>query len=63
MARRSSTELIKAPEVLTAAQVRRLYATLAIVLRRPKTEQARVLNRLEQLIHERIGAGLSDGRS
>ncbi len=53
-----TAELIKSPRFLTAAQVRRLYATLAIVLRRPRTEQARVLDQLEQLVHHRFGGSV-----
>lgn len=50
-----SAELLRSRHVLTAAQVRRLYATLAIVLRRPGTEQAALLGQLEHLVCQRFG--------
>src|ERR1022692_3950448 len=53
-----SAELIKSKHGLTASQIRRLYATLAIVLRRPKPEQTRLLDRLEQLVHQRFGGSV-----
>jgi SAM-dependent methyltransferase len=53
-----SAELIKSRQVLTASQVRHLYATLAIVLRRPRPEQARLLDRLEQLVYQRFGGSV-----
>ena len=48
-------ELIRSAAWLDAAQVRALYATLAIVLRRPAAEQAAVLDRLEHLVADRFG--------
>jgi hypothetical protein len=48
-------ERISSAVRLTAAQVRALYATLAIVLRRPADEQAMVLDRLERLVAEWFG--------
>jgi SAM-dependent methyltransferase len=48
-------ELIRSAAWLDAAQVRALYATLAIVLRRPAAEQAAVLDELEHLVADQFG--------
>ena len=40
---------------LSAGQVKNLYATMALVLRRPKSDQARVLDAIEQLVLDRFG--------
>lgn len=51
-------EVIRSRHVLTAAQVRSLYATLAIVLRRPGPERAQLLDRLEDLVHRQFGGSV-----
>jgi SAM-dependent methyltransferase len=51
-------EIVRSGHLLTAMQVRRLYATLAIVLRRPGPEQAQLLDRLEQLVRHRFGGSV-----
>ncbi|HEV2372221.1 MAG TPA: class I SAM-dependent methyltransferase [Streptosporangiaceae bacterium] len=48
-------ELVHSAARLGAAQVRALYATLAIVLRRPAAEQAAALDGLEHLVAEEFG--------
>lgn len=40
---------------LNAEQVRNLYSTMAIVLRKPEPEQAKVLSEIEQLVLDRFG--------
>ena len=47
-------ELIRSTACLDAARLRALYATMAIVLRRPADEQAQVLGELERLVEERF---------
>jgi SAM-dependent methyltransferase len=48
-------EIIRAHRVLTAAQVRALFASVAVVLRRSPTEQARILDAIEGLVRDRFG--------
>ena len=48
-------ELIRSTAWLDAAQIRTLYATMAIVLRRPASERARVLEELDRLVVDRFG--------
>lgn len=43
-------ELVRASYVLSAGQMRSLYATTAIVLRREKMEQEQLLDRVQQLV-------------
>lgn len=49
------SEVITEPRVLDAAQVRALYASVALVLRRSPAEQAAVLDALEALVRDRFG--------
>jgi SAM-dependent methyltransferase len=49
------SELIRSGLDMDAAQVRALYATMAIVLRRPQDEQVKVLDALEALVHRNHG--------
>lgn len=53
-----TAEIIKSKQVLTASQVRLLYATLAIILRRPEPVQDRLLGQLEQLAQHRFGGSI-----
>ena len=53
-----TADLIRSTQVLSASQVRDLYATLAIVLRRGEPEQARILDRLEQLVRQRFAGSV-----
>lgn len=46
------SELIHSEVDMDAARVRALYATMAIILRRPAREQTRVLDALEELVRE-----------
>lgn len=46
---------VRATYRLNAQDVRNLYATMAVVLRRPKTEQVRILDAIEQLVLDRFG--------
>ena len=48
-------ELIRSHAVLDAEQVQRLYATFAIVLRRPPAQQAQILSDLKGLVVRRFG--------
>lgn len=50
-----SSEVIRSRVVMTAGQVRALYATIAVVLRRSPAEQAALLDRIESEVLERHG--------
>ena len=54
-----NSELIHSEADMDASQLRALYATMAIILRRPKTEQTRVLDALELLMTEEYGGRVS----
>ena len=47
--------MLTEPRALDAGQVRALYASVALVLRRSPAEQALVLDRLEALARDRFG--------
>jgi SAM-dependent methyltransferase len=49
------SEIIAEPRALDARQVRALYASVALVLRRSPEERAAVLDDLEALVHQRFG--------
>jgi SAM-dependent methyltransferase len=49
------SELIHSEADMDASQVRALYATMAIILRRPASERIRVLDALEALVREKYG--------
>ena len=49
------SEIIEADVEMDVAQLRALYATMAVVLRRPALEQARVLDALETLVQDDFG--------
>ncbi|MDP9334493.1 MAG: class I SAM-dependent methyltransferase [Actinomycetota bacterium] len=49
------SELIRSELDMDATQVRALYATMAIVLRRPQHEQRQALDAIEALVHRNYG--------
>lgn len=49
------SELIRSEISMTAERVRALYATMAVVLRRPPDEQVRLLDELEAAVHSDYG--------
>lgn len=48
-------QYVRKPYTLSAQQVRNLYATMAIVIRRPNSDQLRVLDAIEQLVLDDFG--------
>ena len=52
------SELIHSEADMDASELRALYATMAVILRRPKKEQTRVLDALELLVTEEYGGRL-----
>jgi SAM-dependent methyltransferase len=49
------SELIRSTVVMDASQIRALYATMAIILRRPAGEQMALLDAIEELVGEEFG--------
>lgn len=48
-------QFIRTTYRLSAEQIKNLYATMAVVLRRPKSDQLRLLDAIEQLVVDRFG--------
>jgi SAM-dependent methyltransferase len=53
------SEILRTEYTFDAAAIRALYATLAIVLRRPSPEQARVLDALQTLVERDFGGAIT----